>query len=93
MLNPARVLCEDYTVIKYHVSTMLTNQVINCQVCVIGKAIRPLFADPVTYILMYNMYWTIYDFILLWLLCAVFKGIEQVTPFVSMDSWAPVPLE
>jgi len=33
---------------KYDISTTLTSQVMNCQIYVIGKAIRPLFANLVT---------------------------------------------
>jgi len=30
-------------------ATMLTSKVMSCQTHAIGKAIRPIFADPVTY--------------------------------------------
>ena len=36
---------------KFQAGTILhTSQVMDCQLHVIGKAIRPLIADPVTYI-------------------------------------------
>jgi len=37
-------------VTKFDVSTILTSQVMDCQIHEIGKAIRPLFADLVTII-------------------------------------------
>ena len=42
--------------IKCQVSTILTSQVMDCQVHAIGKATRPLFADPVTYTYDYLIY-------------------------------------
>jgi len=36
-------------VTKFCAGTILTSQVMDCQTRVIGKAIRPLFAEPVTY--------------------------------------------
>ena len=33
---------------KFQAGTMHTSQVMDCQVHAIGKAIRPIFADPVT---------------------------------------------
>ena len=36
--------------LEFQGDTVLTSEVMNCQVHVIGKAIRPLFADPVTII-------------------------------------------
>jgi len=38
-------------VTELYVSTILTRQVIDCQIHAIGKAIRPLFAGPVTIII------------------------------------------
>ena len=35
---------------KFQAGTVLINQVKDCQVHATGKAIRPLFADPVTYL-------------------------------------------
>ena len=38
-----------YKVTKFQAGTiLLTSQVMDCQVHAIGKAIRPLFADPIT---------------------------------------------
>ena len=37
-----------YNVTKFQDGTILTSQVMDCQVYAIGKAIRPLFADLVT---------------------------------------------
>ena len=38
---------------KFQDGTILTSQVMDCQVHAIGKAIRPLFADPVTFYLLH----------------------------------------
>ena len=38
------------SVTKFQASTILTSQVVDCQVHTIGKAIRSFFADLVTYI-------------------------------------------
>jgi len=35
-------------VTKFDVSPILTNQLMDCQIHEIGKAIRPFFTDPVT---------------------------------------------
>jgi len=35
-------------VTKFDFSTVLTSQVMDCQIHAIGKGIRPLFAGPVT---------------------------------------------
>ena len=37
---------------KFQAGTILKTHVMDCQVHAIGKAIRPLFADQVTYIIM-----------------------------------------
>jgi len=50
-------------VIKLDISTLLTSQVTDCQIHVIGKAIRPLFADLVTICLLFK----IVTLTLLWL--------------------------
>ena len=34
---------------KFCAGTILTSQVMDCQTRVIGKALRPLFAEPVTF--------------------------------------------
>ena len=39
---------------KFQAGTILTSLVMDYQVHAIGKAIRPLFSNPVTYILQYN---------------------------------------
>ena len=40
-----------YYVTKFQTVTIFTNQVMCCQVHAIGKAIRPRFAEPVTFLL------------------------------------------
>ena len=42
---------------KFQAGTMHTSQVLDCQVYAIGKALRPLFADPLTYnlLVLYQM--------------------------------------
>jgi len=43
------VLCEGYAVTEFQDGTVITKEVMGCQVNAIRKAIRPLFADLVTY--------------------------------------------
>jgi len=38
-----------------HASCMFLSQVMYCQIRVIGKAVRPLFADPATYAIQINI--------------------------------------
>ena len=48
-ISPAIEACLEGKVTKFQTGTMLTSQVMDSQIHVIEKAIRPLFADPVTY--------------------------------------------
>ena len=41
-----------YTVIEFQDGTLITTEVMGCQVHAIGKATRPLFADPVTFLML-----------------------------------------
>ena len=45
---PAIEACLEDKVSKFQTGTMLTSQVMDSQIHAIEKAIRPLFADPVT---------------------------------------------
>ena len=56
-ISPAIEACLEGKVTKFQTGTMLTSQVMDSQIQAIEKAIRPLFADPVTYtlnLLLYN---------------------------------------
>ena len=46
--SPAIKACLEGKVTKFQTGTMLTSQVMDSQIHAIEKAIRPLFADPVT---------------------------------------------
>ena len=48
-ISPAIEACLEGKEIKFQTGTMLTSQVMDSQIHAIEKAIRPLFADPVTY--------------------------------------------
>ena len=47
--SPAIEACLEGEVTKFQTGTMLTSQVMDSQIHAIEKAIRPLFADPVTF--------------------------------------------
>ena len=48
-ISPEIEVCLQGKVTKFQTCTMLTSQVMDSQIHAIEKAIRPLFADPVTY--------------------------------------------
>ena len=50
-ISPAIEACVEGKVTKFQTGTMLTSQVMDSQIHAIEKAIRPLFADPVTYMM------------------------------------------
>ena len=47
-ISPEIEVCLQGKVTKFQTCTMLTSQVMDSQIHAIKKAIRPLFADPVT---------------------------------------------
>jgi len=53
-ISPAIEAFLEGKVTKFQTGTMLTSQVMDSQIQAIEKAIRPLFADPVTFIVIYN---------------------------------------
>ena len=48
-ISPGIEACLQGKVTKFQAGTMLTSQVMDSQIHAIEKAIRPLFADPVTF--------------------------------------------
>jgi len=54
-------------VTEFDASTLLTSLVMDCQIQVIGKVVRPFFTDPVTFTTVYNS-------------CVVYTTHSYVTP-------------